>query len=282
MLSLGDQAAGLRVGLPQEDDSRTQPMMSAIRGVRSIAVTSGKGGVGKTQLVANLAIAAARQGLRVVVFDADLGLASLDLMLGVRPTLDMRNVLRGDCRMIDAVTKGPAGVHLLPACPGRYDMANLSLVERRQIIEGLSEISVSYDLLIIDTPAGIGSNTVTFACAEEVLLVATPDPTSLRDAYAMVKVLHRRGGVQRIQLIANQVGSQLEGYSLHERMNDIVQRFLPVDLQYIGCIPFDRHVVQAVRSGAPYVLHVPESPASQAVGRILQKLTQNVSLRPLC
>lgn len=285
-LKLADQAEGIRVA--RGEGAKVIPLRQGNGGgggggVRTIAVTSGKGGVGKTQLSANLAISLARRGLAVGLFDADLGLASLDLALGVRPEADLRDVLSGERSIDEILIEGPANVRLVPACPGRYEMANLDARSRHQLREALDEIAERFDVLIVDTGAGIGSNAVAFAAwADEILLVATPDPTSLRDAYAMAKVLNRRKGVDRIRLVANQVWSEAEGAELHDRIDSIVRRFLTLDLSYLGCIPRDDVVGDAVLAGEPYVLSAPDSAAARAVTSLARRLDPATSPREMC
>ena len=273
-----DQAQGIRVA---RDEQRAEVVPLHRRGgggeLLTIAVTSGKGGVGKTQLSANLGVSLAQAGLRVLMLDADLGLASLDLALGVQPKLDLRAVVRGEAKADEIITEGPMGVHLLAACPGRYDMANLQPDERRRMTEAVDELAAQYDVFIVDTGAGIGTNAVSFAAgADEVLLVVTPDPTSMRDAYAMAKVLHRRSGVDKIRLVANQVGSDAEGLEVHERLDSIVRKFLALRLEYLGAIPHDRDVTAGVRAGEPYVLGSPTSPAARAIKVLVRRLFPNL------
>ncbi|MEO0323567.1 MAG: P-loop NTPase [Myxococcota bacterium] len=250
--------------------------------VRTFAVTSGKGGVGKTQLSANLAVALAKRGLRVLLLDADLGLASLDLALGLRPEDDLRSVVRGERSVDEVLCEGPLGVQLVPACPGRFDMANMSPSERQRLNRAVQDLAQDYDALIIDTGAGIGSNAVGFAAsADEVLLVVTPDPTSMRDAYAMAKVLHRRSGVDRIHVVANQVSSDREGAEMHQRIEGIVKRFLALELLYLGAIPFDDDVRAGVAAGAPCVLSEPLGAAGRAIDGLARRLFPDSSPSPL-
>jgi flagellar biosynthesis protein FlhG len=272
MMRVADQAEGLRLiqggrayapGRQGRAEQRT----------RVIAVTSGKGGVGKTQVSANLGVSLAQSGKKVLLLDADLGLASLDLALGVRPSSDLLTVIRGEQEIEDVICEGPAGVHLLPACPGRYEMANLGPRERSLLSNAVDEIASRYDVLIIDTGAGIGSTTVSFAGgADEVLLVVTPEPTSLRDAYAMAKVLHRRFGLERIGVIANAVHSELEGNGVFENIDAIVKRFLTLELRYLGAIPRDPSVQRGCATGLPFVIGTPNGSATRALGAILQRL----------
>lgn len=270
MMRDDDQAAGLR----QDKDV---PAVRLRRGVDSgahvIAVTSGKGGVGKTQMSSNLGVEMAKQGHRVLMMDADLGLASLDLALGVNPQHNLLNVLTGSHRLEEILVSGPGGVYLIPACPGRYDVANLDAGQRARLWDLIEEVARGFDVLLIDTGAGIGSNAVGFASyAQDVLLVATPDPSSLRDAYAMAKVLHRRAGIDRIRLIANQVHSEREGAELHARMDAIVRRFLMLKLDYLGAVPRDNAVRESNALGEPFVLRAPQSLAGQALGSLVRRL----------
>jgi flagellar biosynthesis protein FlhG len=274
MLRTSDQADGIRLAR----DSRApqlHPLRNTIDTARSIAVTSGKGGVGKTQLSANLALALGKRGQKVLLVDADLGLASLDLALGIHPHADLLSVLRGERGIDDILVEVAYGVQLVPACPGRYEMANLGTAEREKLRATIEDLARRFDVLIIDTGAGIGANSVGFASlANEVLLVTTPDPTSLRDAYAMAKVLNKRAGVDTIQLVANQVASEAGGLEVYERLLGISQRFLSLELHYLGCLPKDETVARAVASGHPYVIGAPHSKAARALESLVHKLMQ--------
>ncbi|MEM9073679.1 MAG: MinD/ParA family protein [Myxococcota bacterium] len=281
MIYAADQAAGLRT---REESSLIPLRRRAFRGPAwTLAVTSGKGGVGKTQLAANIGAALASRGLQVLLLDADLGLASLDLALGLQPKSDLRAVLRGEASIEDIAVRGPMGLKLIPACPGRYDMANLGPAERSRLIQAVHEAAENYDVLLIDTGAGIGSNAVYFAsAADEILLTTTPDPTALRDAYAMVKILHRRASVDRIKLVANMVHTALEGAELHARIDAIVTRFLSLDLDFLGSVPWDKEVAKGARRGRPHVLEAPLAPASRAVLGLAARLREQRRLEVAC
>jgi flagellar biosynthesis protein FlhG len=272
MIRDNDQAAGLRVG-----SSTPAPVVRLESGfdarARVIAVTSGKGGVGKTQIAANLAVGMARRGQRVLLMDADLGLASLDLALGVSPEHNLLGVVTGERTLDEILVLGPSGVYLIPACPGRYDVANLDAAQRGRLWDLVEKAARDFDVLIIDTGAGIGSNAVGFASyADEVVLVTTPDPSALRDAYAMAKVLHRRAGLDRVQVVANQVSSEREGAEIHARMNAIVRRFLLLQLEYLGAVPRDGSVRECVALGEPFVLRSPSSLAAISVENLVRRL----------
>ncbi|MET0388346.1 MAG: MinD/ParA family protein [Polyangiales bacterium] len=272
MLRTSDQADGIRL-VRNSQPPALRPSRHGIDTARSIAVTSGKGGVGKTQLSANIALVLAQRGQRVLLLDADLGLASLDLALGVHPNRDLLSVIRGQCELSEIVVDAGHGLHLVPACPGRYEMANLQSAERERLNGALRDLASKYDTLIIDTGAGIGANSVGFAAlGNEILLVTTPDPTSLRDAYAMAKVLHRRAGVDALGVIANQVSSEAAGLDVYERLQGITRRFLSLELDYLGCVPRDESVSRAVAQGQPYVLGAPRCKATRAVENLVNKL----------
>ncbi len=265
-----DQAEGLRKARHSLPAPAVAPRRVARR---TLAVTSGKGGVGKTTVAANLAVSFARLGLKVLVLDADLGLASLDLALGASPKWDLRHVLQGERRIEEVLIKTSYGVHLLPACPGRHEMTDLGVAERSEIMDAVEQVAADYDLLLIDTGAGIGSNAISFASlADEILLVCTPDPSAMRDAYAMAKVLHRRSGVQQIRFVANQIVRATEGFYIHDRLGEIVGRFLDLDLSYLGAIPKDEAVRAATCSGQPYVVGEPDSPAAKATLALAKSL----------
>jgi len=274
MLRTSDQADGIRLARNSKAPA-LRPRQNGIDAARSIAITSGKGGVGKTQLSANIGLLLARAGERVLLVDADLGLASLDLALGVHPNRDLLSVVRGECQLHEIVIEATDNLHLVPACPGRYEMANLQSAERERLHTALRELASQYDTLLIDTGAGIGANSVGFAAlADQIVLVTTPDPTSLRDAYAMAKVLHRRAGVNSMLVIANQVASEADGHDVYERLLGITRRFLSLELDYLGCVPRDESVPRAVAQGQPYVIGSPRCVATRALETLVHKLIQ--------
>ena len=274
MFRASDQADGIRL-VRNSLVPGMRPKRGGIDTALSFAVTSGKGGVGKTQLSANIAHVLARRGQRVLLLDADLGLASLDLALGVHPNRDLLSVVRGQCALSDIVIRAGENLDLVPACPGRYEMANLQSSEREHLHGALRDLAAEYDVLLIDTGAGIGANSVGFAAlGSHILLVTTPDPTSLRDAYAMAKVLHRRAGVDSIRVIANQVSSEANGLEVYERLLGITRRFLSLELDYLGCVPKDESVSRAVAQGQPYVIGAPRCKATRAVESLVSKLIQ--------
>jgi flagellar biosynthesis protein FlhG len=214
--------------------------------VKVIAVTSGKGGVGKTNVSVNLACQLARRGERVLLMDADLGLANVDIMLGIRPKWNLSHVLDGKCEIDDIVVKGPNGIDILPAASGIKKMADLGPDQHAAIVNALSALKGDYDTMIVDTAAGISDSVVTFAQASHyIMVVVTDDLTSMADAYALIKVMNREAGITRFKVLRNMVDTYDQARDGFERLNEVAQRFLDVRLEYAGFIPRDPLLVKA-------------------------------------
>ena len=240
---------------------------------RVIAVASGKGGVGKTTLVANLAFALADHGLKVLAIDGDLGLANLDLAFGVPVSTSFADLLDGTETVERLVRPVTALVSLLPACSGRYDLANLDDRQRYGILSAIDSLETSFDALVIDTAAGIGSNAVGFAAAaQQVVIVTNREPTALADAYAFIKVLATKYGVKRVLVVANSVSHAGEGEEVFERLLRLSDRFLGVGLDYLGAVVQDVAVTKSIQSGRPILALSPEAAASQCLRQIAAKL----------
>ncbi len=244
------------------------------RPLRVLAITSGKGGVGKSSLTVNLAITFALRGRRVLIVDGDVGLANVDILLDESPDWTLADVLRGERSIEDVLVRSPHGVTVLPGTSGVAEMAHLSEEERGRLMSAVDGLEDRFDTVLVDTAAGIGSNARFFAgAAQEVLVVATPEPTSLADAYAMIKVLSRRAGFDRVGLVINQSAAEAEALEVYDRLSEIVGRFLPVVLDYLGHIPRDAHVRESVMSQVPVVVQYPAAPATQAVGQLADALS---------
>jgi len=256
------QAAGLH------EFSRQAP-------VRVIAVTGGKGGVGKTNVSANLGVALAMSGERVLLMDADLGLANVDVLLGLQPGVNLSHVIRGDCALDDILIEGPQGLRVIPASSGVKRMAELSHAEHAGLIRAFSDLSFAPEILLIDTAAGISDSVVTFArAAHEVLVVVCDEPASITDAYAMIKILHREYGVDRFRVLANMVHSAQEGSDLYRKLAKVTDRFLDVNLDYVGAVPYDDFLRKAVQKQRAVVEAYPRSKAALSFGKIAQKVSQ--------
>ncbi len=256
-----------------------------------IAVTSGKGGVGKTFVSANLAAALTRRGHKVLVLDADLGLANLDVVLNLYPKLTLHDVFTGKCELEDAIIKAPGGFSVLLAGSGLVEYSRLTPEVRDDFLRLMEDVVPRYDVVLLDTGAGI-SDVVLFALslASEVLLVATPEPTSLTDAYATIKVLSTQQRRQRIRLLVNQTTRSGDGKAITAQLQAVLNRFVgtvpgatggakstpTVRLHHVGDIPVDQAVKDAVMRRQLLLLHSPGAPASVALGQIAARLEETV------
>lgn len=261
-----DQAETLRV-LKNSSNVITLPRVAG----RSIAISGGKGGVGKSALAVNLAASYASRGKKTVLVDGDAGMADLNLLLGVAPDRSMLDLLSGVA--LDEVLVESHGVHLLPGLNGSAQLANLGPEMRALMFQKIGALNTRFDNVVIDTAAGIDATTMTFASsASTVLVVATPDPLSLADAYAAIKVLSTQYGVEHAFLVPSSVRTRTEADQVSEQLRALVQRFLKIELTPLPYIPFDTMVPLAGASGTPLVLTHPDSPAARAIARLSRLL----------
>ncbi|MFO7551070.1 MAG: MinD/ParA family protein [Haliea sp.] len=256
-----DNDRGLRLADPVAP--RRQPLV--------IAVASGKGGVGKTNVSVNLAVALALQGRKTWIFDADLGLANVDVLLGLSPRRNLSHVLQGECSLEEIVLEGPAGVRIVPASSGIQRMADLSRVESRGLIHAFSEMAEDVDVLIVDTAAGIHSSVTMFAAAaHQVLVVVCNEPASITDGYALVKVLSREHGIRDVQVLSNMVRSQVEGRELYQKIARVTDRYLDLTVRYAGFVPHDEFLRRALRRQEPVVTAYPACRATEAFKKLAE------------
>lgn len=230
-----DQAAGLRhIANPQP--------------VCVIAITSGKGGVGKSNISVNIAVAMANVGHQVMLMDADLGLANIDVLLGLRPDYNLEHVVNGERTLEEVMIEGPAGIKIVPAASGAQRMAELGPAENAGVIQAFSELSYPIDTLIVDTAAGLSSSVMAFTrAAREVIVVVCDEPASITDAYATIKVLSRDYHIDHFHVVANMARSTKQGHELFAKLTLVTERFLDVTLEFIGVIPYDDVLLKAVR-----------------------------------
>ena len=255
-----DQAAGIR-------------KMNKMNPVRVIAVTSGKGGVGKTNLSVNLGLALSELGRRVALLDADMGLANVDVLLGMYPKFNLSHVLKGEKTLTEIIVQGPSGLKVIPASSGLQHMSDLSTVEQAAIIRAFSDFDQDLDVLIVDTAAGISPSVVNFARAcQEVIVVVCDEPTSLTDAYAFIKLLNRDYGLRRFHILTNMVSSAQQGQALFQKLTKVTDRYLDVALNFAGAIPYDDYLRKAVQQQNPVIAAYPRSKASLALKNVARQI----------
>ncbi|HTF96952.1 MAG TPA: MinD/ParA family protein [Cellvibrio sp.] len=245
--------------------------MSQMRPVQVIAVSGGKGGVGKSNISVNLSIALAELRRRVVLLDADLGLANVDVLLGVRATHTLADVLAGTHSLTDVLVNGPAGMKIVPASSGVQRMAELSTAEHAGLINAFNELSDQVDVLVIDTAAGISDTVVSFVrAANEVIIVVCDEPSSITDSYALIKLLNKEYGMFRFRVVANMTRTPQEGLNMFNKLNTVCEKFLDVSLQFVGQVPFDENVRKAVQKQKALLEFAPSSKASVAIRALAQ------------
>lgn len=247
--------------------------MKTNKPVRVIAVTSGKGGVGKTNLSVNMGVALSQMGRRVALLDADMGLANVDILLGMSPQFNLSHVLKGEKNLHEIMLTGPADLKVIPASSGIQHMSDLSTIEQAGVIRAFSEIDKDLDVLIVDTAAGISATVVNFARAcQEIIVVVCDEPTSLTDAYAYIKLLNRDYGLNNFHIVTNMVQSLQQGQNLFGKLTKVTDRYLDVNLQFTGAIPADDYLRKSVQKQCPVVEAFPQSKSALAFKNLARKV----------
>ena len=252
---------------------------------RVITVTSGKGGVGKSNISVNLAIALSRLGHKVIIFDADFGLANVEVMLGIRPKYNLADLMFRGKSLTDIVTQGPENVGFISGGSGIQELTNLTKQQIVYLIQKLVELDELADIILVDTGAGIADTVLEFVGASsEVLLVATPEPTSITDAYALLKTLNRKADISLqntvIKMIANRIDNYEDGKELYDKLSLVVGRFLDIKMEYMGALPQDASVSRAVMKQKPVINLYPNSHFTKALVSFADILCQNQEDKP--
>jgi flagellar biosynthesis protein FlhG len=258
---MSDQASVLR------ELARNQRLVmppNALPQAQLIAITSGKGGVGKTHVVVNLALALRLAGKRVAILDADFGLANVDVFLGLTPRFHIGHVIEGIQPLESIIVDGPKGIEIIPASSGIQELTEMRSGQQANLIGQLSAIMGRYDYILIDTAAGISNNVIRFLLlARRVIVVSAPEPTAIVDAYALVKVLFKRDPSKEVYLLVNSVQSESEAKDVHRQLAHVAERFLGQEIQLLGFVPKDQRVPQSIRRQQPVLITHPRTVVSR-------------------
>ena len=241
--------------------------------VKVIAVSAGKGGVGKSNVSINLSLALAQKGKSVLLLDADLGLANIDIMLGLYSRYNLSHVIQGSCSLADIMLTGPHDIKIIPASSGSDYMTELSAAQHAGIIDSFNGLTDDFDYMIIDTAAGISDTVLSFTrSSEEIIIVVCDEPTSMTDSYALIKIMNKRYERSQFHILANMVRSPREGRDLFNRLFRVAEQFLDVRLDYLGAIPFDERVHDAVKKQKALMIAYPDCNAAKAFQQIANKV----------
>ena len=278
-----DQATGLRNMVKGESDKIQQFHDDNGDRPKVIAITSGKGGVGKTNVVVNLAVTCQRMGRKVLIFDADLGLANIDIIFGLNPKHNIEEIINGEKELSEIILRGPEGVAIIPAGSGVQDLTQLSEGQKMHLLNEFDGLNNMFDLLLVDTAAGISSNVMYFnLAAEERIVVVTPEPTSITDAYALIKVMFHQHGIKNFFLLLNMVPDENAAKSVYRHLSTVVAQFMGgISLDYVGYIPTDTYLRESVTRREPVVCCYPEASSSRGFKDLATYLLNQKARRPI-
>ncbi|NCB38238.1 MAG: MinD/ParA family protein [Erysipelotrichia bacterium] len=252
-------------------EART-PRKAGEKIARTITVTSGKGGVGKTSLVANMAICLAQAGQRVIILDADLGLANIDVVFGIRPKHCLMDVINGDMNIDEVMIQGPNGIQIIAGGSGVSELAELEPDKAARLFNQLRFLEDKADFLLIDTGAGISEGVISFCqAADQIVVIATTEPTSMADAYGIIKIISKRRPDSHVSLLVNRVDADEEGVQVYDRVARVAEEFLGFQVHHLGTLPQDRNMHLAVRQQTPLMLFSPMSPAATGLRKIVSQ-----------
>ncbi|MDE6313158.1 MAG: MinD/ParA family protein [Lachnospiraceae bacterium] len=245
---------------------------------RVITVTSGKGGVGKSNVSINLGIQLKKLGLRVIILDADFGLANVEVLFGTIPKFNLKDTIEGRMSLKEIITQGPLGVQFISGGAGVEGLTNLSKVQLGNLLRGLAELDTMADVILVDTGAGISDSVLEFVAAgSEVLLITTPEPASITDSYSLLKALHHYRGFRKentqIKMVANKVSNSLEGRNLYSKLNLVTEKFMGLSLEYLGYVPLDEQLIRSVMKQSPVSITYPNAKSVKAFEQLAMELT---------
>lgn len=274
---MSDQANRLREIVKKVNNDNIKTSIETIKtSAKVITVTSGKGGVGKTNITVNLAIALTKLGYRVVVIDADLGLANIDVVFGTLPKYTLVDVIKNGKNVLDVLCTGPNKVKFISGGSGVEELTRLTQLELENFVRNIGLLDKIADVILIDTGAGISENVLRFVmAADDVVVITTPEPTSTTDAYALIKAIGIRNKEKNIKMIINRTETAIEAQTAMQKLNSVAQKFLQVKLQFLGYVSNDTMVPKAVKQQKPFVLLYPECMASKNLTEIAKKIMKS-------
>lgn len=238
-----------------------------------LCITSGKGGVGKSNVAVNLSLALSNLGKRVVLFDADLGMANVDILLGIRPKYNLGHIISEEKNISEILTNGPCGIKFISGGSGVDELINLNAENRTKFVSNISLLDSISDIIILDTGAGAAESVVDFALAsDDIIVVTTPEPTAITDAYALIKTLVNKKKDISLNLIVNRAENEKESNSVYEKLSEVSKKFLNFDINYLGCVSYDPKVVKAVKLQQPFSLIYPNANASKSIRDIADNI----------
>ena len=275
--SSSDQAETLRT---LSEKKGSEPGINSGSGVtRVFSITSGKGGVGKTDVVANTAVTLAKMGKSVLILDADLGLANVDVVFGLAPRYNLNHFFSGEHELVNIMVDAPYGIKILPAGSGVQNFTRLDGHHKMRLLDALDAMNDTFDFVLIDTEAGISENVTYFnTAAQDILVVTTPEPTAITDAYALMKLLSTQFHEKRFNLLVNQIRSEEEALDVYRKLTIVANRYLDISIDYLGSVPADREMVDAIRKQRVYVDAYPESAIATAFSALAKRLCYETAI----
>lgn len=274
---MNDQAKALRDIINKvNNDNISTPIGAMKTSAKVLTITSGKGGVGKSNVTVNLAIALSDMGYRVVVIDADLGLANIDVMLGMMPKYSLLDVIKNDKSIIEILSKGPKNVKFISGGSGAEELVRLNATELEVFIKNIGMLDKIADIILIDTGAGITDSVLRFVmAANDVILVTTPEPTAISDAYALIKAIGTRDDKKKINMIINKSDSAIEAQTVMQKLNSVASKYLKIKLNFLGYLSNDPIVSKAVKQQKPFLIAFPDSIISKNMIELCKKVVKN-------